>query len=105
MIVVAFFDEDSGAAEYYMALEMAAEPMRSITEELEKKFRRWIEKLEIGTHDRPLKSIFHDDKVLCFNYTEFVEELYGVSKSNVCYIHGCRRKKRGHQKRKINIRT
>ena len=96
-----FFDEDSGVAEYYMALEMAAEPMRSITEELEKKFRRWIEKLEIGTHDRPLKSIFHDDKVLCFNYTEFVEELYGVSKSNVCYIHGCRRKKRGHQKEKL----
>lgn len=59
-----FFDEDPGAAEYYMALEIAAEPMRSITEELEKKFRRWIEKLEIGTHDRPLKSIFHDDKVL-----------------------------------------
>lgn len=57
--------------------------------------------LFIGTHDRPLKSIFHDDKVLCFNYTEFVEELYGVSKSNVCYIHGCRRKKRGHQKEKL----
>lgn len=96
-----FFKDDSGAAEYYMALEMAAEPMRSITKDLEKWFRMWIEKLEIGTNDRPLKTLFQDDKVLCFNYTEFVEELYGVSESNICYIHGCRRKKKGHQKEQL----
>ena len=60
------FDEDAGAAEYYMAQEMAAEPMRMITEELDKRFRSWIEKLEIGTQDRPLKALIHDDKVLCF---------------------------------------
>ena len=68
------FDEDAGAAEYYMAQEMAAEPMRMITEELDKRFRSWIEKLEIGTQDRPLKALIHDDKVLCFNYTEFIEK-------------------------------
>lgn len=96
-----FFKDDSGAAEYYMALEMAAEPMRSITKDLETRFRMWIEKLEIGTNDRPLKTLFQDDKVLCFNYTEFVEELYGVSESNICYIHGCRRKKKGYQKEKL----
>lgn len=96
-----FFKDDSGAAEYYMALEMAAEPMRSITKDLEKWFRMWIEKLEIGTNDRPLKTLFHDDKVLCFNYTECVETLYGVSESNICYIHGCRRKKKGYQKEKL----
>ena len=96
-----FFKDDSRAAEYNMALEMAAEPMRAITEDLEKRFRMWIEKLEPGTNDRPLKMLFHDDKVLCFNYTEFVEELYGVSESNVCYIHGCRRRKKGHQREKL----
>lgn len=96
-----FFDDDSGAAEYYMALEKAAEPMQTITEDLEKWFRIWVEKLEIGTNDRPLKTIFHDDRVLCFNYTEFVETLYGVSESNICYIHGCRRKKKGYQKEKL----
>lgn len=96
-----FFEDDSGAAEYYMALEMAAEPMRSIAEDLEKKFRAWIEKLEIGTNDRPLKALFHDDKVLCFNYTEFVEKLYGMSESNICYIHGCRKGKKGHPKEKL----
>ena len=95
------FDEDAGAAEYYMAQEMAAEPMRMITEELDKRFRSWIEKLEIGTQDRPLKALIHDDKVLCFNYTEFIEKMYGVSEKNICYIHGCRRKKKGKSKERL----
>ncbi len=96
-----FFDEDAGAAEYFMGIEMAAEPMRSIVEELEKRFGNWIAGLSVGTDDRPLKSLFHDDKVLCFNYTEFVEDLYGVAASNVCYIHGCRRKKKGKPREKL----
>ena len=39
--------------------------------------------------------------MLCFNYTEFVESLYGVKPENVCYIHGCRRKKKGFPKEKL----
>lgn len=101
MDAAGFFDDDAGEAEYYMGLEMAADPLCSITEDLERRFRAWVENLVIGTEDRPLKGLFHDDKVLCFNYTEFVETLYGVSESNVCYIHGCRRKKKGHPKEKL----
>mgnify|MGYP003001205241 CR=1 FL=1 len=101
MDAAGFFDDDAGDAEYYMGLEMAADPLRSITADLDKRFRAWVESLAIGTADRPLKTLFHDDKVLCFNYTEFVEELYGVSESNVCYIHGCRRKKKDHPKEKL----
>lgn len=33
-------------------------------------------------------------KVLNFNYTEFIEELYGVPESDICYIHGDRRNKK-----------
>lgn len=95
-----FYEEDSGVAEYYITLDAVTAPMRNLIGDLEEQFRMWIEKLEIGTNDRPLKKLFHDDKVLCFNYTEFIEELYGVSESNVCYIHGCRRKK-GYQKEKL----
>ena len=43
------FDEDAGAAEYYMAQEMAAEPMRMITEELDKRFRSWIRNRNAGS--------------------------------------------------------
>lgn len=65
---------------------------------LQRRLRMWVEKLSIGTVDRPLRNMFRNGKVLCFNYTEFVETLYGVSEENVCYIHSCRRRKRGHPK-------
>ena len=97
------YDEDAGMAEFYMAVENAVEPLRVVAEEMPKKFRRWVETLEIGTDDRPLTSLFGNShgKVLSFNYTEFAEELYGVSKSNVCYIHGCRRKEKGKAKERL----
>ena len=88
------YDEDSGTAEYYMAVEAAATPIITIAEELPYRFRKWVNTLTIGTADRPLSNMFVNGKVLNFNYTEFVEELYGVSKENVCYIHGCRVKQK-----------
>lgn len=86
-------DEDSGAAEFYMAVEAAAAPMANLVNNLQPTFRRWIECLEIGTDDRPLNGLIHPQgKVLDFNYTEFIETLYGVKE--VCYIHGSRKKKK-----------
>lgn len=85
-------DEDSGAAEFYMALEAAATPISNLVNSLQPTFRRWIDHLEIGTDERPLIGLIHPrGKVLDFNYTEFVENLYGVK--DVCYIHGSRKKK------------
>lgn len=82
-------DEDSGAAEFYMAVEAAAAPMANLVNNLQPTFRRWIERLEVGTDDRPLNGLIHPQgKVLDFNYTEFIETLYGVKE--VCYIHGSR---------------
>lgn len=84
-------DEDSGAAEFYMAVEAAAAPMANLVNNLQPTFRRWIERLEVGTDDRPLNGLIHPQgKVLDFNYTEFIETLYGVKE--VCYIHGSRKK-------------
>ena len=72
-------DEDSGAAEFYMALEAAATPISNLVNSLQPTFRRWIDHLEIGTDERPLIGLIHPwGKVLDFNYTEFVENLYGV---------------------------
>lgn len=92
------YNEDSGAANFFLAADTAAGPILTVAAELATQLRRWVETLSIGTDDRPLKNIFRDGKVLCFNYTEFVETLYGVAKDNVCYIHGCRRKEKYHQK-------
>lgn len=84
-------DEDAGAAEFYMAVEAAANPIINLVEELHPAFRRWINRLEIGTDDKPLSGLIcADGKVLDFNYTEFIETLYGVHNYNICYIHGNR---------------
>lgn len=95
------YQEDSSMADYYAATEAAADPMTTIAYELPKRFRTWVEGLSVRTKERPLKHMFSEGKVLCFNYTEFVEKLYGISEKNVCYIHGCRRKKKGHPKEKL----
>lgn len=85
-------DEESGAAEFYMAVEAAAALIHNIVSELQPAFRRWVEHLEVGTDDRPLIGLIHPQgKVLDFNYTEFIETLYGVK--DVCYIHGSRKKR------------
>ncbi len=52
---------------------------------------------------RPLDGVIRNSKTLNFNYTEFIEDLYGVDKGNVCYIHGCRRKEKYHPKDKLII--
>lgn len=88
-----YYDDDSGAAEFYMAVEAAANPIISIVNDLQPSFRRWVSTLCVGTKDRPLKNLFcPKGKALNFNYTEFVETIYGVE--DVCYIHGCRKNKR-----------
>lgn len=84
---------DARATEFTMAVEYAVEPLRIISNELPKRLRQWVKTLVVGTEDRPLQALFDSGKgvVLSFNYTEFVEQLYGVLSANVCYIHGCRR--------------
>lgn len=92
------FDKDAGMAEFYGAAEMATEPARVFATDLKKRFRDWILKLETNTDDRPLKGIIKPNGYfLNFNYTEFVEKLYGVREDKICYIHGCRKRKKGSQ--------
>ncbi len=95
------YDEDAPAADFFAAAEMAASPATELPRELDRSFTKWIDTLHARTDDRPLKSIIRDGRFLDFNYTEFIEELYGVPKREVCYIHGCRRKKKGHQREKL----
>ena len=95
------YEEDAGAAEFFMSAEMAAGPIVSFNTDLRDRFRKWIEGLHSNTDDRPLSGIIKNGKVLNFNYTEFVETLYDVSESNICYIHGCRRKRKGFPKKEL----
>lgn len=92
------YGKDAGFSDFSLAVEAAADPILTVVNELPRRFRMWVESLSIGTKDRPLRHMFRNGKVLCFNYTEFVETLYDIPEANVCYIHGCRRKKKYHPK-------
>lgn len=92
------YDPNASAADFYMAAEAIMDPANTITQELPRRFRMWVESLSVPNTERPLHGLITDSKVLCFNYTEFIEDLYGVSHNNVCYIHGCRKKQKGHPK-------
>lgn len=95
------YDEDAQAADFFAAAEMAASPATELSSELKDRFTKWIDSLKVNTDDRPLKGIIQKGKFLDFNYTEFVEELYGVQRSDVCYIHGCRRKQKGEPREEL----
>lgn len=96
-----FFREEESAANFQMAAEFAVNPIAAVVDELPKRLRSWVEKLSVRTDDRPLKTLIRNGKVLNFNYTEFIEDLYGIPMSSICYIHGCRRKTKNHPKEKL----
>lgn len=96
------YNPDAQAADFFLAIEASTGPSQTITQDLPRRFRMWIESLKVPDMTyRPLNKLIGNSKMLNFNYTEFVEDLYGVGKENVCYIHGCRRKEKYHQKDKL----
>lgn len=87
------YNPDGQAADYFLAIDSAMQPVDTITNELPKKFRKWIESLRVDSSARLLSNVVKPGaKYLNFNYTEFAETLYGVA--GVCYIHGCRKNRR-----------
>ena len=99
------YDPDAQMADYYAAIDMAMSPVDTITNELPKRFRKWIESLDVDIANKPLKNIVKPGaKYLNFNYTEFAETLYGAK--GMCYIHGCRKNRKaklilGHSYKKL----
>jgi len=99
--VMGAYEEDAQAADFFAAAEMAASPATELSRELKNRFTKWICCLQVNTIDRPLKELIRNGKFLDFNYTEFIEELYGVQRNDICYIHGCRKKKKGELREKL----
>lgn len=88
------FDEDSLAANFFMAAEAAIGPAQTIMRELPGEFKNWASTLKISNSAKPLADILsNESKFINFNYTEFLETVYGIPKKNIWYIHGDRRDK------------
>lgn len=89
------YDPDCQAADFFAAVETAIGPTFNIPRELNYRFKKWLKTLKVESDHRPFSMLHGDYKVLNFNYTEFVETLYGAKRENICYIHGCRRTEKG----------
>lgn len=86
------YDPDAQAADFFAAVETAIGPTFNIPRELNQRFKKWIKTLTVEGTSRPFSVLHGNYKVLSFNYTEFIEDLYGAKK--VCYIHGCRKNRK-----------
>ena len=58
-----FYDGEDSAANFYAAVDAAATPIEAIATDLPPAFRRWVNRLKIGTDDRPFEcSLIHMEK-------------------------------------------
>ena len=88
-------------ADLHCAIDDAMLPIQVITYQLPKRFRMWVESL-ISDGSKPCEHLLSSQSIyLNFNYTEFLEDLYGIPKENIQYIHGCRKKEKGKAKEKL----
>lgn len=91
------YDPEAQAADFFAAVETAIAPCFEIPRELKKRFKSWVKTLTVNGDSRPFVMFHGDYKVLNFNYTEFIECLYGAKRQNICYIHGCRKPEKSGQ--------
>lgn len=79
------------AADIFMAGDAAREQAEELVSTLKRAFHRWIKSLH-APRSYQEKKIYLDynARFLTFNYTEFLESEYGISKENINYIHGHR---------------
>lgn len=67
-------------------------------------FFEWINTIDLSEKKpkEPYKSLINEkcDYALSFNYTETLEQLYGMKEDNICYIHGKREDDKFLQKEK-----
>lgn len=88
-------------ADLHCAIDTAMLPIQVITEQLPKRFRAWVESLRADGSKPCAHFLSAESTYLNFNYTDFLETLYGVSRPNITYIHGCRTKEKGRSKEQL----
>lgn len=89
------YDDDDSMAAFHGAIDTAMLPIEILCRDLPRRFSKWVDGLT-SDGSRPMKDLLLQDALyLNFNYTDFLETLYGISSGNICYLHGKRRRKKG----------
>lgn len=87
-------EPDKASGDFHDAVESAVKPVKIIMDGLPAAFRRWVESLRPDGCSRPLEKVLKKEAMyLNFNYTEFLETIYGIPREHILYIHGCRKRK------------
>lgn len=85
---------------------LLSEGTRAIITYLERYLRIWAKSLTIDPKEKTLKNLFlngNSSKILCFNYTDFIESQYHIGHDQVCYIHGWCNASKGDPSEKLII--
>lgn len=88
------YNPDAQVADYFLAIDAATAPAQKIIDALPRRFRQWVETLKPTKKPMWADILNEDGHYLTFNYTEFLETLYGISSGHITYIHGCRKNKK-----------
>ena len=74
-------------------IEELIRPIKILTYDLTRCFKNWIDRLSTKVSKYPFNNCLSKDALyLNFNYTDVLEYCYSIPQSNVCHIHGERRK-------------
>lgn len=86
-------DQNFSYANYFAAIDIGTQIVPDVIERLPKYFARWIRTLKLTNDKNIIYDQMFDEKSIFinFNYTEFLETLYGIQKQRILYIHGDRR--------------
>lgn len=81
--------DEIGHQSIYMSdvVSNACDSLKSVYEEC---FSEWVQQIDISS----AKPFLHMDKnalYLTFNYTETLEDVYGIPENHICHIHNCRK--------------
>lgn len=89
-------DDDFSYADYFASIEMGTQVIPDLTDNLPLCFKKWIKTLhpQAGKNESCDKLLEQGALYINFNYTEFLETLYGIPIDNILYIHGDRRDKK-----------
>lgn len=89
-------DEEFTIADYEISLEQATDAVWRCTKELKYRFHKWIRTLYLPKgHKWEMLELNRDAVFITFNYTDFLESLYGIPPGQIIYLHGNKNDKLG----------
>ena len=89
-------DDDFSYADYFAPLDEISDRINLCSYEMRYHFHKWIGTLQYAKgYKKKMLSLDANAFYLSFNYTEFLESVYGIPRENICYIHGSKKDRYG----------